>query len=100
MQPKCWALVVRNSDESPGAESPCGFKEQMEPGPPLVERPDLQLVSKSFEVPSCEKIFEFRRGRWHATGDFVAADSGEQDAVSLRCNAGCELLGSFVWAAA
>src|SRR2546425_12943976 len=57
-------------------------------------------MSESLECASNEEIFELRRGRWHAAGDFVTADAGKHNAISLRSHARCELLAGFVGAAA
>ena len=44
-------------------------------------------MSEFAELSSCQKIFEVRCGCWHAARDFVAADAGEHDTISLRRHA-------------
>src|SRR6266849_4410789 len=67
----------------------------MEPGFPLVECPDFELMSEHPELASCQKICKLRCGCWHPAGDLVASDAGEHDAISLRGHASSELTASF-----
>ena len=48
----------------------------------LLEREAPDAVA--FQELSCEKILEFRCGRWHTTHDLVATDAGKHNAIPLR----------------
>src|SRR5437660_12935142 len=48
-------------------------------------------MSEPAELCSCEKIFEFWCGCWHATHDLIATDAGKHHAISLRGQAHAEL---------
>ena len=73
IEPSGRALVLRDAEKSWREELSCGFKEQIEPGFSLVERPDFQLMRELFEVTFGEQILQLRCGRWHAAHHLIAA---------------------------
>src|ERR1700686_4828255 len=50
-------------------------------------------MSELPKLCSCEKIFEFWGWCWYPSHNFVAADAGKQDAISLRRQTRAELRG-------
>src|ERR1700722_9199269 len=50
-------------------------------------------MSESSELCCCEKIFEFRRGRWHPSHDLVATNAGKHDTIPLGLQTRPELRG-------
>ena len=46
-------------------------------------------------MTSCQEVFQFGGGSRDAAGDFVAADAGEDYAVSLGGHAGCDMTAGF-----
>src|SRR5262249_42307300 len=98
MEPRRRPLVLWDADKGRRKESPGCVKEKVEPRLSFVQSPHFQLVRELPELAGCQKIFEFRRGCWHATGDFVAADAGEHDAIALRHDARFDLAAGFVGA--